>query len=729
MKKHKRFTKQISDGFLARKALTYWRNLIANYDENVSDRDFFDYFARCDASGEAIRKIRARYTKEQLDEIGYGIARHVASGNAAEALHELWNDRGHWRKTREIVLSVVDRRLSEIKDRGKGETEKRLDYVGRVFGFDEVEKELLAFAFVFDLFQMKFPDSLYSVDRTKRVLFMAMATDLPFEDVRRALDAKSKLLKFNCLDSDLQVVHDPVGDYIGGSDNEALEGKFYAKSTAETLPWGYFGELVEKEGSVLKRLLENGDGQGGMNILLYGAPGTGKTSFARTVVREAGLNAYEIRQNESDSRTISPENRIVGIQLCNEQLPPKGNVVIVDEADEILRTNVFNFSKLFGMAGAQGSEKGVVNTLLDGVRMPTIWIVNTTADAMDPSVRRRFDFSVCFNALSFSQRLAIWRNSVEKYKVGNLIGEGLIRDFARQYETSAGGIAVVVRNVAKLRPAKKDVRKTMTDLMEPHCALVGIRRIRDADLVADGYSLDGLNIKNGMPISRIAEVVREFYKVNDGEIDRRRPRLNILLWGPPGAGKTEFVKYLAEKAGHKVKTLMGSDLLSCWVGATEKNIAQAFREAQDDKSILFLDEIDGMVQSRGRADHSWEVSQVNELLHCMENFNGVLVGATNFFDNLDPAIMRRFTFKVRFDFLENEGKCKLFERIFETKLTEDDRRLLEDVESVTPGDMAVVRQNLYYLGTKTSNADRIAALASEIESKRIYLPRAIGFGK
>lgn len=145
MKKHRRFTKQISDGFLARKALTYWRNLIANYDENVSERDFFDYFARCDASGEAIRKIRALYTKEQLEEIGYGIARHVASGNVAEALHELWNDRGHRRKTREIVLSVVDRRLSEIKDRGKGEAESRLDYVGRVFGFDEVEKELLAF--------------------------------------------------------------------------------------------------------------------------------------------------------------------------------------------------------------------------------------------------------------------------------------------------------------------------------------------------------------------------------------------------------------------------------------------------------------------------------------------------------------------------------------------------------------------------------------------------------
>ena len=729
MKKQKRFTRQISDGFLARKALTYWRNLIVNFDENVGDSDFFEYFGRCDAAGETIKRVRALYKKEKLDEIGYGISRHVASGNVADVLHELWNDRCCRVKARELVLSVTDILLTEVKDGAKGETETRIDYVAKVFGFGEVEKEILTFVFVSDLYRMKSPDHVYSLERTKHALFVAMATDLPFEDVRKALDAKSKLFKFNCIDTDLQLVHDPVGDYIAGSDNEALEGKFYAKSSEEPLPWSYFGELAEKEGVVLKRLLTSGDGQGGMNILLYGAPGTGKTSFARTVVREAGLNSYEIRQNESDARTISSENRIVGIQLCNEQLPPKGNVVIVDEADEILRTNVFNFSKLFGMASAQGSEKGVVNTLLDGVRMPTIWIVNTTAEAMDPSVRRRFDYSICFNALSLSQRLAIWRNSVEKFKVGNLIGEALIRDFAKQYETSAGGIAVVVRNVAKLRPAKKDVLKTMTDLMEPHCALVGVRRMRDSDLVVDGYSLDGLNIKNGMPISRIAEIVREFYKVNDGEIDKRRPRLNILLWGPPGAGKTEFVKYLAEKSGHKVKTLMGSDLLSCWVGGTEKNIARAFREAQDEKSILFLDEIDGMVQSRGRADHTWEVSQVNELLHCMENFNGVLVGATNFFDNLDQAIMRRFTFKVRFDFLENDGKVKLFERIFGTKLTAGDRKLLEEVESVTPGDMAVVRQNLYYLGTKTSNADRIAALAAEIESKRIYLPRAIGFGK
>lgn len=126
--------------------------------------------------------------------------------------------------------------------------------------------------------------------------------------------------------------------------------------------------------------------------------------------------------------------------------------------------------------------------------------------------------------------------------------------------------------------------------------------------------------------------------------------------GSPGTGKTEFVKYLGKATGGKVLVKMGSDILSKWVGGTKENIRSAFTEAETENAILFLDEIDGLVQDRTMAGHSWEVTQVNELLYQMENFKGMMVGATNFMSNLDAAIMRRFTFKLQFDYLEDERK-------------------------------------------------------------------------
>ena len=163
---------------------------------------------------------------------------------------------------------------------------------------------------------------------------------------------------------------------------------------------------------------------------------------------------------------------------------------------------------------------------------------------------------------------------------------------------------------------------------------------------------------------------------------------------------------------------MGSDLLSRWVGGTESNIRQAFAEAEADNAVLFLDEIDGLVQDRSGAQHGWEVSQVNELLHRMENFKGVMVGATNFMDNLDAAIMRRFTFKFQFDYLDEKGKRLFFERMFKTTLTDEEKAELEALCNLAPGDFRTVRQEMFYLGGEQSNHDLIAALKEECALKK-----------
>ena len=154
-----------------------------------------------------------------------------------------------------------------------------------------------------------------------------------------------------------------------------------------------------------------------------------------------------------------------------------------------------------------------------------------------------------------------------------------------------------------------------------------------------------------------------------------------------------------------------------WLGDTEARIRQAFEQAEAEKAILFLDEIDGLVQSRERSCHAWEVTQVNELLHRMENFRGVMVGATNFAANLDAAVLRRFTFKLEFDYLDEAGKKLFFERMFGTALTDAEAAQLAGIPNLAPGDFRTVRQSLFYLGRDVTNAERLEALKRESAAK------------
>ena len=174
---------------------------------------------------------------------------------------------------------------------------------------------------------------------------------------------------------------------------------------------------------------------------------------------------------------------------------------------------------------------------------------------------------------------------------------------------------------------------------------------------------------------------------------------------------------------------MGGDLLSMWVGGTEQNIKQAFEDAEAEKAILFFDEIDGLLQNREQAMRSWEVTQVNELLQRMENFNGVMIGATNFTQNLDPAVVRRFTFKLEFRYLDEAGKVLFFERMFRVKLTPQEAMRLARISDLAPGDFRTVRQGMHYLGRDVTNDDRLAALELESQAKgrNRYSTTKIGF--
>lgn len=722
--------KQVKQNYLFRRLLKYWGNMVKNYDQDCRDNDFFDVVRNCFDHDRAVELIEAAYTPAELEEMRHAksrAARLDLEDTLDDVFFALWNNEDSRNKCRAVLDAAREYMESDGAESGEDIVARRFAELVRVLKLDELEADILTLAYVRDQTCFSWPSR---VENREKPLYYAMALDRSYEEVVKALSAKGTLLKYNLIDEDYDFSRRTLCGYMDGTSDETIERRFYTKSDKkDVLPWEFFGELAAKDGEVLKRMIAASGGK--CNILLYGAPGTGKTSFARSLAKELGRMAWEVRQGDDDGRNMKSEARMMGIQVCNMQEDPAESLMIVDEADELLRGSSCGVG-LFGLfgfdTGGKSTEKGVMNTILDDMRIPAVWISNAPAGAMDESVRRRFDYSICFERLNNGQRVAIWRNQVAKHGLEALVPEAKIEEYAAKYATSAGGISTVLSNVKRMAPAPEKVDELVATLMKPHCRLMGVKDENDF-LPAKDYSLEGLNIKGKVGLDRVVKAARNYLDAGFGAASEDKPRMNILLFGPPGTGKTEFVKYLGRELDRRVVVVKGSDLLSKWVGESEQNIAKAFRRAEAEHAILFFDEVDGLLQDRSNATRSWEITQVNELLQQMENFDGIMVAATNFSRNLDSATMRRFTFKLEFGYLDDAGKKSFFERMFKTTLADGELAELRQLRNLAPGDFRTVRQEQFYLGDAVTNIDRIEALREECAVKKDgEHSAAIGFG-
>lgn len=202
----------------------------------------------------------------------------------------------------------------------------------------------------------------------------------------------------------------------------------------------------------------------------------------------------------------------------------------------------------------------------------------------------------------------------------------------------------------------------------------------------------------------------------------RESGINILIYGPPGTGKSAYLRYLAGRLGLEPLFKLGSDLLSKWEGETEAKIAGAFQEARENQRFLIIDEADSFLYHRDANSRSWEVSQVNEILTSMEEHPMPFACSTNLMTRLDPAALRRFTFKVAFRYL-TESQCHAdFQAFFglapPVALTQFDR--------LTPADFAFVKKILRYLADAPTAASLLDLLQAECALKPDQR-RAIGF--
>jgi len=151
-----------------------------------------------------------------------------------------------------------------------------------------------------------------------------------------------------------------------------------------------------------------------------------------------------------------------------------------------------------------------------------------------------------------------------------------------------------------------------------------------------------------------------------------------------------------------------------------------FAEAQKQGAILLLDEADSLLSDRSHAGHQWEITQINEMLTQMETYSGIFICTTNLMDKLDAASLRRFDFKVKFDYLSPAQRWALFQQESQRLggILPDDiaalailKQQVHRLTKLTPGDFAVVSRQVAVLG-KTPTPERIiAVLAQECKAK------------
>ncbi len=719
MKKH---SLKRNNEWIKLKALKFFQNFIRQHTEHFRESEVFSPVANLEHPEQFVARVKRAFSEKEIQERGDKRRnfknRLDLTDNIDDILFQLWfNVRDRPRVCELISEMIADYKGTiTLHTRAREVFPKKMKELQQTLSLTDFEQEILLVCICLRLHLLELPEVRRRTDM-RRVDFITKCLNCEMRDVLSAVSNKGRLRRYLCLDKDLDFNQDLLG-FLNGINDEPLSNQFFTQQKTLSLPLTFYGDLTRKHSSILIDLIRSGKEHSPVNILLYGAPGTGKTSFASTLAAETRRVCYFINQNtgKDENSRSKPEHRFGALQLCNDQIDPEKSLIVVDEADDMLRGHYhLGVHALFGRDDSRLGDKGLLNMVLDTVKTPTIWIANTSAEELDASSRRRFDYSIKFEPLNATQRLAIWKNNVKKMKLSKFFNTQQLSAFAERYAVSAGGITLTLKNVAKLKPPKGEIESLIEKLMAPHCELLQIPTIEEKFKPARDYSLEGLNINGSVSLERIVKAVRNF-RANKAE-DLDCPRMNILLSGPPGTGKTEFVKYLGAVLNTRVSVKMGSDILSMFVGGTEQNIKRIFTEAESENTILFLDEIDGLVQRRAGAQRSWEVTQVNELLHQMENFKGILIGATNFIQNLDPAILRRFTFKLNFDWLTDDGKVFFFERMFQSKLNASEKKTLIAIPNLTPGDFRTVRQSFFYLGGTITTADRLAALAQESETK------------
>jgi SpoVK/Ycf46/Vps4 family AAA+-type ATPase len=446
----------------------------------------------------------------------------------------------------------------------------------------------------------------------------------------------------------------------------------------------------------------------GTNILFYGRPGTGKTELVKAITQEIGMSLYEVSYADDDEDPIEGTKRLRAYRTAQSLFSQKPIILMFDEIEDVISAET---DGLFGSKKRQ-NNKGWINRILESNAIPTIWITNSVR-SMDDAIVRRFDMAIEVPIPPKSKR----REIIEQYSKSLLSNES-VKMIAENENVAPAIITRAAKVMDAIKDQTPDASKSFEMLINNTLKAQGLGDINKTMEGALPDSYDPSYVNTSMDLKQLLAGIR----------DSNSARL--CLYGVPGTGKSAFGKWIARELDKPFLLKKGSDLISMWVGGTEKNIANAFREAKDEGAVLVFDEVDSFLQDRRSAKASWEVTQVNEMLVQMENYEGIFIATTNLMSGLDQASLRRFDLKLEFGYLTGENAISLFEA--EAKMMgihtieRSVRSAVESLNQLAPGDFAAVRRQSRFAPILTAD-DLFDRLRDEIAIKEEGAEKKMGF--
>ena len=417
-------------------------------------------------------------------------------------------------------------------------------------------------------------------------------------------------------------------------------------------------------------------------ILMHGSPGTGKTLLAKAVASESDAHFISINGPEIMSKYVggSEENLREFFEEAEANAP---SIIFIDELDAIAPKREETQGEVERRTVAQ------LLTLMDGLNTRgQVVVIGATnrPDSLDQALRRpgRFDREIEIGVPDRDERKEILEihtrtmplnEDVDLDKIAEsthgFVGadlESLCKEAAMRVvrriipEINKLDEAIPEETLKKIIVNNDDFREALKEIQPSALreVLVQIPDVKWSDIGGLENAKQELKEAVEWPL-KYPDLFKKFHV---------EPPKGILLYGDPGTGKTLLAKAVASESDANFIAIKGPELLSKWVGESEKGVREVFRKArQTAPTIIFFDEIDSIANARGMSEGSSNVTQsvVNQLLteiDGMEDLQDVaIIAATNRPDIIDPGLMRpgRFDRHIKVDTPDEESRLKIFE--------------------------------------------------------------------